>query len=130
MKEQAIRSQLSPASIHVFGEIQLYDQIDSTNAAALRQLQSGKTGNWILLAQSQTAGRGRRGKQWLSPPGAGIYLSLVRQFDMAANALQALSLVTALSLQQALEAFQNRGFFIPNLSPSVGVPSGATRMNP
>ena len=103
MEIQLIQQRLSPLSRQMLGEIQLHEEIDSTNADALRQLKAGKVGNWLVLAKFQSAGRGRRGREWLSPKNGGIYLSLVRKFDLAANSLQALSLVTALSLQQALE---------------------------
>lgn len=103
MDIQLIQQQLSPLSRELFAEIQLHEEIDSTNADALRQLKTGKQGNWIVLAKSQSAGRGRRGREWLSPKNGGVYLSLVRSFELPANSLQALSLVTALSLRQALE---------------------------
>ena len=86
-----------------------FAEIDSTNAEALRQLQAGKKGTFLLLAQTQTAGRGRRGKLWLSPPKAGIYMSLVRPFTLQANELQALSLVTALAVQEGLSEYGANG---------------------
>ncbi len=104
METNKIHKQLSAETRRSFDEIQFLDEIDSTNAEALRQIQSGKTGNWVILANSQSAGRGRRGRHWVSPASAGIYLSVVRQFTLAADALQALSLVTALSVQQSLSS--------------------------
>ena len=95
--------QLPTELTSAFTEVQQFDTIDSTNAEALRQLQAGKTGSFLLLAHTQTAGRGRRGRPWHSPPGAGIYLTLVRPFARSGGELQALSLVTALSVQEALQ---------------------------
>lgn len=109
MEKKKIHKLLSPGTRRVFNDIQLLDEIDSTNAEALRQLQAGKTGDWIILANSQTAGRGRRGRHWVSPSGAGIYLSVVKQFTLAADALQGLSLVTALSVQQSLSSLGIKG---------------------
>jgi len=102
MNQQAIQNLLSPEALVVIDDIQLFDEIDSTNAESLRQIQAGKTGNRLILAVSQTAGRGRRGREWLSLSGAGIYLSFTRQFNLEPNALQGLSLLTAISLQSAL----------------------------
>lgn len=82
--------------------IQVYEEIDSTNAEALRQIRAGHTDNRLLVASAQTAGKGRRGRAWLSPPNAGIYLSLTRRFTSDANSLQGLSLVTAISVVEAL----------------------------
>lgn len=54
------------------------DTVDSTNAAAQRLLAwGGIAGPAVILANEQTAGRGTRGRAWASPPGAGIYLSIV-----------------------------------------------------
>jgi len=83
-------------------DVQYFTEIDSTNTEAMRQLDSGKTGNFLLLAHAQSAGKGRRGRIWQSPAGAGIYLTLVRPFARDIKELQALSLVTALSVQEAL----------------------------
>lgn len=88
------------------GRIEVVDEIDSTNAESLRRLADNPaTANaeCLLVARSQTAGRGRRGRQWLSPKDAGIYLSLTRVFEAELNQLQALSLVTALSVAQAID---------------------------
>lgn len=102
MKKQLIEKSLSPAARASINEIQLFDDIDSSNAESLRQIQAGKRGVWIVLAETQSAGRGRRGRSWYSRRGAGIYLSLVRQFTLDSGDLQSLSLVAAISLQSAL----------------------------
>ena len=78
MNRQKLLKQVSAASLELIDDFQLFEEIDSTNAEAMRQLKAGNTGSWIILAQSQTAGRGRRGRTWVSPAGGGVYLSLVR----------------------------------------------------
>ena len=103
MDKQTIQNLLSSSARDVIDDIQLFAEIDSTNAESIRQIEAGKSGNWVVLAKSQTAGKGRRGKHWISPQGAGIYLSFVRQFELEPNALQGLSLVTAMSVQSALD---------------------------
>lgn len=88
------------------GAIEVVDQIDSTNAESLRRLADNpatRGAEGLLVARSQTAGRGRRGRQWLSPSDAGIYLSITRVFDAELSQLQALSLVTALSVAHAID---------------------------
>ena len=116
MNEALIEKHLSPEARADLGEVILFEEIDSTNAESLRLLKAGKTGSWIVLAQSQIAGRGRSGRTWSSYKGAGIYLSLVRRFTLAADALQSLSLVTAISLHAALTALgvQNLQLKWPN----------------
>jgi len=109
MDEQALRNLLSLESEKSIDRIQFFDEIDSTNSEALRQIQSGNMQNRVVVAASQTAGRGRRGRQWVSPKNAGIYLSLTRRFSQEANALQALSLVTAISVLEALRELGAQG---------------------
>lgn len=86
-------------------DVQQFAEIDSTNVEAMRQLQSGKTGCFLLLAHAQSAGRGRRGRVWRSPAGAGVYMTLVRPFALGTTGLQALSLITALSVHEALKSY-------------------------
>lgn len=109
MDEQTLRNLLNLESEKSIARIQIFDEIDSTNSESIRQIQSGNTENRVVVANSQTAGRGRRGRQWLSPKNAGIYLSLTRHFPMEANALQALSLVTAVSVLEALQELGAQG---------------------
>lgn len=101
---EQIRNALNPGIDP--GAIEVVDQIDSTNAESLRHLADNpatRAAEGLLVARSQTAGRGRRGRQWLSPPDAGVYLSITRVFDAQLSQLQALSLVTALSVAQAID---------------------------
>lgn len=54
------------------------DAVDSTNLEAKRLLATGRiTGPAIVTAREQTAGRGSRGRSWLSPRDAGIYLTVI-----------------------------------------------------
>jgi BirA family biotin operon repressor/biotin-[acetyl-CoA-carboxylase] ligase len=61
----------------------------------------------ILLAERQTGGRGRRGRDWVSPLAANLYLSLARVFDGGLARLGGLSLVAGVA---AVEALQCLGF--------------------
>lgn len=57
-----------------------FDTIDSTNEQAKRLVRDGTLREpALLIAAEQTAGRGRRGKPWLSPRNAGLYLTVVEQ---------------------------------------------------
>ena len=105
MKEtglQSLMSGLPPELRRALGEIHEFDEIGSTNDEALGRLRSGVSGNRLLVAGSQTAGRGRRGHQWLSPPGAGLYFSLVRELPQPLDRIQALGLVVALAVRAGL----------------------------
>lgn len=58
-------------------EVILYPSIDSTNTQAKRLVSENKCNDMLLIAEEQTAGRGRQGKSFYSPPLTGIYFSLV-----------------------------------------------------
>lgn len=103
MNEHLLRSLLNLEAERCIDRIQLFDEIDSTNSEALRELRAGSTENRVVIADSQTSGRGRRGREWHSPKNSGIYLSLTRAFSEPASALQGLSLTTAISVVEALE---------------------------
>ena len=80
-----------------------YERVDSTNSEAMRLLRQGQACPFLVLASQQTDGRGRRGRRWESPPGAGLYYTLALEVDRDTQNIAALSLVTALSVCSALE---------------------------
>ena len=90
-------------------EVLIYARIDSTNAQAIRSLKAGQACPFLVLGRQQTAGKGRRGRVWESPAGAGLYYSLVLELPGEARDLAALSLVTAISVQAALRELGVRG---------------------
>lgn len=58
-------------------KIILFDELKSTNSEAARLAQQGEEEGTIIIADTQTEGRGRLGRYWLSPKGTGIYLSII-----------------------------------------------------
>lgn len=104
MDKAGYKRELSKVLSARVDEIFVFDEIDSTNAEALRRLKTSYTDTLLLVAFSQTAGRGRLGRKWHSPKDAGLYLSLVRNFPRELEGLQALSLVTALSVRESLQS--------------------------
>jgi BirA family biotin operon repressor/biotin-[acetyl-CoA-carboxylase] ligase len=54
-----------------------FSTIGSTNDVASALADSGQYEGAVVIAEKQTAGRGRRGRVWFSPPGAGLYVSVV-----------------------------------------------------
>ena len=59
------------------GRVSYVPTVPSTNDAALRLAAAGADDGTTVLAGAQTAGRGRQGRRWFSPAGAGLYFSLV-----------------------------------------------------
>lgn len=77
--------------------------VDSTNTRLLERA-APADGAEVLLAERQTGGRGRRGRQWASPLAANLYLSLSRAFGGGLARLPGLSLVAGVATVEALHA--------------------------
>jgi BirA family biotin operon repressor/biotin-[acetyl-CoA-carboxylase] ligase len=99
----AIRAQLDPALRRRLRNIAVHWRIDSTNTELQRNAAAGAAGLSICLAEVQSAGRGRRGRAWISPLGANVYFSLLRRFEGGMGTLSGLSLAAGVALAQALE---------------------------
>ena len=82
--------------------VHISDSIDSTNAEALRLVDAGCAAPFLVLAEQQTAGRGRRGRKWVSPFAQNVYYSLVLRIESGLRQLEGLSLVVGLAVMQAL----------------------------
>jgi BirA family biotin operon repressor/biotin-[acetyl-CoA-carboxylase] ligase len=80
----------------------LVQQLDSTNAEGMRQLGAGRQPPFVIVAEQQTAGRGRRGRRWVSPFGENLYYSLVLRVCGGMRQLEGLSLVVGLALLDTL----------------------------
>ncbi|MDN7141442.1 bifunctional biotin--[acetyl-CoA-carboxylase] ligase/biotin operon repressor BirA [Pseudomonas sp. JQ170] len=83
----------------------IFDSIDSTNAQALRAISEGRAAPFLVLAERQTAGRGRRGRQWVSPFAENLYYSLVLRIEGGMRQLEGLSLVVGLAVMRTLQTF-------------------------
>lgn len=82
--------------------IHLFPQIDSTNAYLLRQPHPERQ---VCLAESQTAGRGRRGRTWVSPFAQNLYLSIGWDFEGGVAALEGLSLAIGVGVLRSLRRY-------------------------
>lgn len=97
-----IRSELSPVARARLADLHLFHSIDSTNAYLMRDTALSPSAVIACLAEQQTAGRGRRGRPWVSPFGANLYLSLSWPFDSLPPDFSALSLAAGVALHRAL----------------------------
>ena len=91
--------------------LHIYQSLDSTNKAAnqLIEAQTDTSSGAVILSEYQTMGRGRRGKSWVSPFAANLYLSMVWDFDQGASALQGLSLAIGVAVSRALNQLKVEG---------------------
>ena len=115
LDQNRICDYLSNAAKKQRGDFHIAEQIDSTNSWAKFETKQ-QAGTDIFLAEQQTAGRGRLGRQWVSPMAANIYLSLRRRFNKGLPALSGLSLVVGVLLAKTLrsQGFTEVGLKWPN----------------
>lgn len=98
---EEIRRRLT--AITVGSQIYLYGEVDSTNAK-LRALARGRAVEGaVVLAEGQTAGRGRRGQEWFSPAGVNLYASVLLRPAIAPRELGVFSFVASLALADAVK---------------------------
>jgi BirA family transcriptional regulator, biotin operon repressor / biotin---[acetyl-CoA-carboxylase] ligase len=101
----AIRSTLATQALG--HRIELRDQINSTNREAVALAHAGIEHGTVVVADSQTEGRGRLSRQWFSPPGINLYCSIVMRKSIDADRLTEwlswLSLMTALAAAESIE---------------------------
>ncbi len=83
--------------------IESYDEIDSTNAEARRRAEAGETGPVWITALTQTAGRGRRGRDWQTKVG-NLAATLLFATDKPAGEAAQISFVAALAAADLAEA--------------------------
>jgi len=83
-------------------DLHVENSLDSTNSA-LRRLPLEEQHASFILAEHQSAGRGRRGRQWHSPFASNLYLSLGWKFEQPLSGLGCLPLVVALATANALQ---------------------------
>ncbi len=113
---EKILGQLDSASRALLYRLEVLQAVDSTNAYLVEKAVNGSPGGFACVAEYQQSGRGRRGRQWLSPYGSNIYLSLLWRFQEGAGRLGGLSLAVAVAVMRALQdcGLQTAGLKWPN----------------
>lgn len=84
------------------GQILYFDSLDSTSNEVKRQAERGAAEGLLVIAESQTAGRGRHGRIWQSPAGSGIWMSFLLKPDMSPEQASGITLVAAMGTAAAV----------------------------
>jgi len=89
---------------HLFGkkEIVYFRETDSTNLRAKYLAERGAPEGTVVIAESQTEGKGRRGRAWFSPAGEGIYVSIILRPALSPNEAPGLTLMAAVAAAETL----------------------------
>lgn len=96
LSSDIISSALSIGGIRV----NIFDEIDSTNSEARRQIEQGMTSPALIISDTQTGGRGRMGRSFYSPASTGLYMSMV--FKATEKAVNIVRFTTAAAVAVVL----------------------------
>lgn len=102
LNAEAILAALPVSAQPWLAGIRILPEVDSTNSELLRQATAGLPAGTVCVAEWQTAGRGRRGRAWVSPQSGNIYASVLWRYAGGASVLEGLSLVVGLVLLETL----------------------------
>jgi len=108
LNKTQIKSQLNLQNIHA----DIFDEINSTNEFLKNKQKSAQI--QVCIAEMQTEGRGRLQREWYSPFGENIYLSLRCTIDKKFSELGGLSIITGLSICEILKNIPNVMLKWPN----------------
>ena len=100
----AINAQLSESNKTLLATLEIHDTLNSTNSYLAERSQQHAPSGLVCFAEHQSAGKGRRGREWVSPYGSNIYLSLLWRFQQGGMAATAgLSLAIGVAVIRALK---------------------------
>lgn len=101
LNKEVIHANMTAQASQLVSTLDVIGVVDSTNTLAMKKAMKGSSG-YVCTAERQTAGRGRRGRNWSSPYGGNIYLSVVWEFAAGAASLDGLSLLVGVVVVDAL----------------------------
>jgi len=103
LDSDGISAEISRSTATHIDSINVFHELDSTNNWLREKCLNGAPSGTVCLAEMQHAGRGRRGRSWVSPFGANLYLSLLWRSPAGAAALGGLSLVAGIAVLRCLQ---------------------------
>lgn len=103
LDKEILQKGISAHTAESMSGLDVFGSIDSTNNYAMKMASEGVSSGYFCLAERQFAGRGRRGRNWVSPFAKNVYMSCVWHFYSGAAALEGLSLAAGVAVVRALE---------------------------
>lgn len=116
LSAEDIENNLSSTAASLISTLEIHDCIASTNSYLVNKSYETINSGFVCFAESQTAGKGRRGREWVSPFGCNIYLSILWQFQNGPASISGLSLAVGIAVIRALNecGIDNVGLKWPN----------------
>lgn len=116
LDRRQISGQLEARAKTLISELEIYSAMASTNGYLMELARNTQSTGRVCLAEYQTAGKGRRGRAWISPFGHNIYLSVLWRYQSGPGAIAGLSLALGVAVAKALSraGVQGVGLKWPN----------------
>lgn len=93
-------------------EVEYHETVDSTNVRAKRLAEEGAAAGTLVVSDCQEAGRGRRGRTWVSPSGKNVFMSLILRPEILPSSASMVTLVAALAVRDGIEKATGLSSFI------------------
>ncbi len=103
LDHQVIFSAIPVATRSLVSAIEVQLELESTSEYLVRKARGGALSGHICFAERQTAGRGRRGRVWISPLGGNLYFSILWRFPEGPQSLGGLGLAVGVGIARALQ---------------------------
>jgi len=103
LDRDAVLAAMTASGKPLVSEIEFHPEIDSSNRYLMDKLGKGLGHGHACMAERQTAGRGRRGRPWVSPFARNIYMSFYWRFEMTPELLSGLALAIGVGVIRALK---------------------------
>lgn len=105
ISEPSIKQYIKGSSIP--SSIEIYKEIASTNARAKELAEDSAPHGTVVISDSQSMGRGRLGRSFFSPPGTGIYMSIVLRPELNSEEAPQITSLAAVAVSEAIELLAN-----------------------
>lgn len=90
------------AGCRFWEKVQCFETVDSTNLIVKDWAQQGAEEGRSAVAEEQTAGRGQKGRSWISPPGENLYFSILLRPQVEASRMAMITLLMAIAVTQSV----------------------------
>ncbi len=108
-------SRLGPGRL-IGRDIRVFQETTSTNDVVEKLARDGVKEGVVVFAEAQTSGRGRMGRKWISPPGKGLWFSVLLRPGMRPQNATQLTVTSAVALRRAIH-------YVTRLSPDIKWPN-------
>ena len=108
MNRQKLSAEMLKKHLKATGDIKIFKELESTNTTAKQDAEKGAPEGSVIIALSQTGGKGRLGRSFYSPDGSGIYFSLILKPKFAPEDITFITPLAAVAVCYAIESLTTK----------------------